>query len=91
NEAGDVVARQPVDPAASDISWSGEIAGGTAPAGLYSFSVERSDGRDALPTDQARGFSRITEARLENGQTVLVLEGGKTFPASEVGTLRATR
>ncbi|MEM8699546.1 MAG: FlgD immunoglobulin-like domain containing protein, partial [Pseudomonadota bacterium] len=89
-EDGTVVARTPIDPADTTPVWDGTNSDGdTADPGLYSFAVQRSAGSEALPAETPRGFSLVTEARLENGEVVLVLDGGTTQRAEDVTALRS--
>jgi len=56
--------------------------------GLYQFNIESRAKGEVLLSDPAETYARITEARLQTGATVLVLEGGSTILASSVSGLR---
>ncbi|MFN3259470.1 MAG: flagellar hook capping FlgD N-terminal domain-containing protein [Pikeienuella sp.] len=88
-ESGLTVARLPVDPTATTLTWSGET-GGAAPAeaGTYRFTLERVNGKDAMPPETPRGFSTVVEARTGESGVDLVLENGDVV---EAGAVRAIR
>lgn len=88
-EEGPIVARQLVDPRAETIRWDGEIGDGEqAEAGLYRFSLERTTREGEVTTTPLSGFSRVVEARLDDGAPMLVLEGGDTVNANDVTAIR---
>jgi flagellar basal-body rod modification protein FlgD len=74
---------------AEPVEWAGVAEDGAPFAqGLYSFEIEsRADGEVVL-TDPVATYGRITEARVQDGQTVLILEGGAAVLASAVSGLR---
>lgn len=87
--AGDIIARQPVDGRDAKISWNGRTnAGSAAPEGAYSFTVESVRNGDALPTQQAVGYSRVEEVRLDGDAPVLVLKGGDLVGLDDVLAVR---
>ncbi len=89
NVAGDVVARQQVDGADKQITWNGlDLNGATAPEGLYSFTVESANGTAILPTQQAAGFTKVEEVRVDGDEPVLVLQGGDTVALGDVLAVR---
>jgi len=89
NQAGDVISRQPVDSADKQISWNGlDLNGVTAPEGLYSFTVESANGTEILPTQQAAGFTKVEEVRIDGDAPVLVLQGGDTVGLDDVLAVR---
>ncbi len=89
NEAGDIIARQPVSGLDDKIIWNGLTnAGSAAPEGAYSFTVESSKDGDALPTQQAAGFSTVEEVRLGGEAPVLVLQGGDIVALDDVLAVR---
>ncbi|MEL6479469.1 MAG: flagellar hook capping FlgD N-terminal domain-containing protein [Pseudomonadota bacterium] len=89
DEDGRVVARKPIDPAASTLSWDGTATDGeTVDPGVYSFQIQRSDGEESLPAVTPLGFARVAEARLEDGEVNLILEGGSSLRADDVVALR---
>ncbi len=88
-ESGLTVARLPVDPAATTLTWSGET-GGAAPAqpGTYRFTLERVQDREAMPPETPRGYSTVVEARAGEDGVELVLDNGDVVPASSVTAIR---
>lgn len=87
---GRVVTREAVPAAGGDYAWSGTDEGGApVPFGLYSFELESRRAGEFLSADPIPVYSRITEARLDDGETVVVFEGGSSVRAAEVTALRA--
>ena len=85
DEAGEDVARIPIDPAARSLSWDGAVAGGEASPGLYSFSVQYLSDDEFLGESPGMVFSRVKEVRL-GPDSMLLLEGGvEISPDSVVG------
>lgn len=77
----------PVSPAAFE--WAGVGPDGTPMApGLYRFEVESYANGDLLSTGVADTYATIVEARGDNGQTTLVLEGGVEIGTDGVTALR---
>tara|TARA_R110002110_G_scaffold168018_20_gene369254 strand:+ start:11961 stop:12662 length:702 start_codon:yes stop_codon:yes gene_type:complete len=89
DENGAEVQRNELPVSAEPVDWAGVSDDGTPfPPGLYSFEIEsRADG-EVILTDPVETYSRITEARVQDGQTVLILEGGAGVLASGVSGLR---
>ena len=70
-------------------TWSGlNESGIPLQDGLYSFSVESYSNDTLLGTTPAEVYSTVTEARISNGVTTLVLEGGAEVPTTSVTALR---
>ena len=89
NVFGSEVGRYEIDVSKEAVSWSGLGADGNpVPEGLYTFQVESFKGGALLGTKQAEVYSLITEAQVENGETVLVLLGDAKIKATEVLALR---
>ena len=89
DETGTEVQRTSIPVSADPVEWAGVSDDGTPfPEGLYSFEIEsRADGEVVL-TDPVETYGRITEARMQDGQTVLILEGGAGVLASGVSGIR---
>lgn len=88
DSSGLEVQRMAIDVSDAPISWDGTTASGVMPDGLYGFTVESwKDGAldSAAP---AEVYARVVEARLVNGTTVLVMEGGAEVAADKVTALR---
>jgi flagellar basal-body rod modification protein FlgD len=59
------------------------------PSGQYSFAVESYSNDALLSVTPVQTYTEVIEARVENGQTLLVLAGGGEVLASEITGLRA--
>ncbi len=89
NAAGEVIARQPVNGIDSKVSWNGlDLNGVAAPEGLYSFTVESANGTTILPTQQAAGFTKVEEVRVDGDEPILVLQGGDAVALDDVLAVR---
>lgn len=87
---GAEVQRQDLTLPAAPLDWAGTGTDGrTLPAGQYTFEVESFSGDSLLAITPVETFSRVIEARVEGGQTLLVLEGGVEVPATGITGLRA--
>ena len=90
NAAGDEVQRFAYASGTESVTWAGVGADGSPmPDGLYSFqAVAKSNGEVAslVPVDT---YARVNEVRLQNGQTMVILEGGATVPSGDISALRA--
>ncbi len=72
------------------IEWDGATASGyPVMDGVYSFSVESWKDGDLISVSDAETYGTVREARLENGETMLVMEGGVEIAADSVSALRA--
>lgn len=90
NAQGTEVARKPMPVGAEPYAWDGKNgAGTTLPYGEYSFQVESAANGEVLLTEPAFAYNRVTEARLDNGSTLLVLDSGYMVYADAVSGLRA--
>lgn len=86
---GREVQRNALPISSEPVEWAGVSDDGTPfETGLYSFEVESHAKGELLLSDPAETYARITEARTQAGQTMLVLEGGTTILASDVSGLR---
>ena len=86
---GTEVQRQQLPVSAIPVEWAGVSKDGTPfPPGLYSFEVESRAEGEILVTDKAETYSRITEARTQDGQTVLILESGVAVLTTAVSGIR---
>lgn len=89
NRQGTEVQRVPIPVGAEAFDWDGKTASGSSLAhGEYTFQVESKANGDVLTVDPAQLFSRVTEARIDNGSTLLVLESGYMIRANNVVGLR---
>lgn len=90
DENGNEVQRLSIPVSAEPVTWAGVSDDGTPfPPGTYVFDVEsRADG-EVLLTDPASVYARITEARVQDGEPILILEGGSAVRTTDVASLRA--
>ena len=89
NQQGQPVQRLAVPVGQSQFTWEGvQDSGAPFPYGQYTFAIESHARGDILATDPAPAYARVTEARQENNQTVLILEGGASVSTDEVTGLR---
>jgi flagellar basal-body rod modification protein FlgD len=90
DESGQEVARIQVPLSAEQIEWDGTLADGSiAEPGVFHFSLESRSLGNLLGTTPAESYAKVTEARRENGETVLILQGGAKVGASAISALRA--
>ncbi len=85
---GKTVATLPVDPSAAKVTWSGEVAGGKAPEGMYRFVQERTAADATVETLKGKVYSTVTEVRMGPGGSQLVLSSGDTVAEGDVSALR---
>lgn len=91
NAQGNEVERLAMPLGAEPFIWDGRKADGTSLAyGEYSFQIESKAEGAVLLTEPALAYSRITEARVDNGATLLVLDSGYMIRADNVIGLRET-
>jgi len=86
---GNEVQRYNIPNSADALEWAGTPSDGTPlPSGLYHFQVVSSANGALVLAGTAATYSRVQEVRSENGQSVLVLNGGVSLLASDVSALR---
>ncbi len=86
---GREVAREGMPTNADSLVWAGVGPDGTPlPAGTYTFEVESLNQGEITSTRPVEHYARIVEARTGPAGVDLVLAGGETIPAGEVGALR---
>lgn len=89
NEQGTEVARRSLPTSAEPYVWDGlDASGTTLPHGEYSFQIESAGNGEVLITEPALAYNRVTEARVDGGSTLLVLESGYLVHAQSVTGLR---
>lgn len=89
NEAGTEVQRMEIPISAEPIEWAGTAANGTPfPQGTYTFKVESSTAGEVVLNEPAEIYSRVNEVRNENGESILMLQGGVAVLAANVSALR---
>ena len=89
DEAGAEVQRLALPKGSDPIEWVGvDAEGGALPAGQYRFSVETFREGEIAGTAPVEVYGTIREARMEDGKTVLLLEGGGKLTADQITGLR---
>lgn len=89
NAQGKEVQRIQIPTSSDPFSWTGlNASGNPLPNGEYTFEIESSAQGEVLITEPALSYSRVTEARIEEGETLLVLESGYMLTANNVAGLR---
>ena len=89
NAQGKEVQRIQIPTSSDPFSWTGlNASGNPLPNGEYTFEIESSAQGEVLITEPALSYSRVTEARIEEGETLLVLESGYMITSNNVAGLR---
>lgn len=87
--AGNTVQQLPMPVSAEPLQWAGVTDQGRPFANsLYSFEVESVRDGEVILSEPAETYARVTEARILDGETVLILDGGSSVLASSVSGLR---
>lgn len=87
---GETVERYQVPVSADPISWSGlNDDGAPRDSGLYSFAVQSYKADELLLEEAAAVYHPVSEAQIENGEVILILEGGQAILANMVTGVRA--
>lgn len=89
NANGEVVQQLAVPPTPEAITWAGVGPDGQPfPAGQYTFELISVSEGAVVAEDIVEVYNSVTEVRMLEGQTLLILKGGAAIPASEVTALR---
>lgn len=89
NAQGNEVQRKSLPLGTQSYDWTGVNANGTLFAsGEYHFEVESRSNGSVLTAEPAMTYARVTEARIANGETLLVLESGNTVKPTNISGLR---
>ena len=89
DSVGAEVARQPLALGTESLSWDGKGAdGATLPAGRYRFEVQSFRDDAVLDTIPAEVYVPVIEARIEDGRSVLVVQGDQVIGTDEISALR---
>ena len=89
DSVGAEVARQPLAVGTESLSWDGKGAdGATLPAGRYRFEVQSFRDDAVLDTIPAEVYVPVIEARIEDGRSVLVVQGDQVIGTDEISALR---
>ncbi len=90
NEAGTEVDRLEIPVSKDPVQWAGVNASGNPfPEGNYQFQLVSVSQQRILSEEPIKAYATVTEARSENGETILVLDSGGQVKASEVASLRS--
>ena len=90
DQNGGFIETRQLNVSSDPVQWDGLRADGTQYLpGNYSFEIETRANDEVLSIDNARVFDRVTESRLENGATRVVLASGHSVESSNVLGLRA--
>ncbi|MFA8441893.1 flagellar hook capping FlgD N-terminal domain-containing protein [Yoonia sp.] len=89
NAAGDEVQRSVVSPAADTLEWAGVGPGGAPfPTGVYQFEIVSKSNGEIIAQTPVETYSTVTEVRLNDGTTTLLLSGGASVASDQVTALR---
>ncbi|XDA98453.1 flagellar hook capping FlgD N-terminal domain-containing protein [Sulfitobacter sp. LCG007] len=89
DQEGQEVQRYQVPEAGETVIWEGLDAGGSPLAsGIYSFILESRTAGEVIGTTVPETYSRVTEARMEDGESRLILDTGEAVAAKDVTALR---
>ena len=92
DQDGNEVQRAPIPVSADPLTWAGVSDDGQPfGPGQYSFEVESRANGEVILSQSAQTYARITEARTQNGQSVVILQGGTAILAGDVTGLRDGR
>lgn len=90
DDSGEVVDRFQTPISAGPVEWSGLDDNGDArPEGLYSFAIQSYQGDELLLEEASAVYHPVTEAQIEDGEVILILDGGQAILASTVTAVRA--
>ncbi|MAM61835.1 MAG: flagellar basal body rod modification protein [Maritimibacter sp.] len=72
------------------VEWAGLDQNGTLfPKGEYSFELQSYNQTSLIAEEPMSVYAQVVEAKVVEGQTVLILDSGDEIPAAEVEALRA--
>ncbi len=89
DDNAEIVHTQNFDPSSDMVTWDGTTQGtATAPTGRYTFEIESYADGNLLEVKPGSVFDLVTEVRLEQGETILLFEGGTTLLAEDANAVR---
>ena len=89
NTQGREVQRLPISTTADALVWDGRKADGSVfDRGGYSFRIESASNGTLLQSSPAPAYSRVSEARMDNGAMTLILAGGQMVETVNVKGVR---
>ncbi|MCE8512626.1 flagellar hook assembly protein FlgD [Ruegeria pomeroyi] len=87
---GEIIDRYEIPVSAEPVTWSGLESDGSQRAhGLYSIAIQSYKSDELLLDEAASVYHPVTEAQIENGEVILILEGGQAILANMVTGVRA--
>lgn len=90
DKADNEVQRVTIPISAEPLEWPGvDENGNQFSEGVYKFKIESYQDNEVILNEMAEVYSQVAEAQLQNGQVILVLEGGQAILSSSVTGLRA--
>lgn len=89
DENGTEVQRMEIPKSSDPIEWAGTSPDGTPlPSGIYQFNVVSYSNGEVVLDEPSDVYARVNEVRSENGQSILILEGGIAVNAAQVTALK---
>lgn len=86
---GTVIAKQPLDPAQTSVTWAGVASDGTPLSqGNYKVEIQLFEAGQEAGTAEVRSFKTVSEIRNEGGSVSLRLATGETVAASDISAIR---
>lgn len=86
---GEEVQRVSLPVSAEPYQWQGmDDDGDPLPSGVYNFEIESYVDGELILAEPAEVYARIAEAQIQDGGTILILDGGLAIPTSAVTALR---
>ncbi|MBE0413768.1 flagellar hook capping FlgD N-terminal domain-containing protein [Yoonia sp.] len=88
-ETGVEVQRIDIPATTETVEWAGVGPGGAPFApGVYTFKLVSLAGGQEVARDPIDVYSKVTEIRVQGGQTMLILDGGVEITSAQVSALR---
>lgn len=86
---GNLVQRLPMDVDQTEMDWTGLDDSGTPlPEGHYVFVVDNISRGESIGLSPVSSYQQVSEARIENGQLVLIVEGGHSVDMGNITGIR---
>lgn len=86
---GQEVQRSAIAASSDPIEWAGvDDDGDPFAEGNYSFKVDSFTGDDLILSEQAEVYGKVTEAQIQNGKVILIMQGGQAVLSTSVTGLR---
>lgn len=89
DSSGIEVQRLAIRPADQSIEWAGVGPNGELmQTGTYRFEIVSKSNDEVVAQNQVEAYGKVTEVRLDNGKTTLLLAGGASIASDQVTALR---